>query len=68
MNRREALGLFAGGGAGIAASMVGIASPIQAAQQAVRHGLPPVKVTDVKVILVQMENFTHFVIVKVSDQ
>ena len=67
MNRREALGLVAGGGVGVAAAMAGLRgpTPIQAAQQAVSRGLPPVKVTDVKVILTQMENSTHYVIVKV---
>jgi mannonate dehydratase len=65
MNRREALGLFGYGGAGFAASMVGLPSPIEAAQQAVRRGMPPVKITDVKVILIQMESSTHYVIVKV---
>jgi mannonate dehydratase len=63
MNRREALSMFAGGGASFF-TMAGITSPIQAAQQAVRS-LPPVKITDVKVILTQMEDFTHYVNVKV---
>jgi mannonate dehydratase len=67
MNRREALGLVAGGGVGVVAAMTGLRgpTPIQAAQQTVSRGLPPVKVTDVKVILTQMENSTHYVIVKV---
>ena len=65
MNRREALTLFAGGGASLAAAMAEVPGPVQTAQQAVRRGLPPVKITDVKLILTQMESSTHYVIVKV---
>src|ERR1700683_2557450 len=49
MNRREALEMFTGGG--IAGAMAAAPSPLEAAQAAVRRGLPPVKITDVKVIL-----------------
>ena len=65
MNRREALTMFAGCGASLAAAMAEVPSPWQTAQQAARRGLPPVKITDVKVILTQMESSTHYVIVKV---
>jgi len=65
MNRREALTTFAGCGASLAAAMAEVPSPLQTAQQAVRRGLPPVKITDVKVILTQMESSTHYVVVKV---
>src|SRR5579872_6096498 len=65
MNRREALTMFAGCGASLAAAMAEVPSPWHTAQQAARRGLPPVKITDVKVILTQMESSTHYVIVKV---
>src|SRR5262249_8823977 len=50
MNRRIALKTFSGAGAGLAA-MAGGPGPLQAAQEAARRGLPPLKITDVKVIL-----------------
>jgi mannonate dehydratase len=53
MQRRSALKMFGGAGAGIAAAMSGSPGPLQAAQSAVRRGLPPLKITDVKVILTQ---------------
>ena len=46
MNRRKALQMFTGGGAGLAASMAAAPSPLQAAQTAIRRGLPPLKITD----------------------
>src|SRR5205823_13216181 len=51
MQRRGALKLFAGAGA--AAAMAGAPGPLQAAQVAVRRGLPPLKIADLKVILTQ---------------
>src|SRR5262249_18413926 len=60
MHRRNALRAFAGGGVGL----LGGSGPLAAAQAAVRHGLPPVKITDVKVILTQPSS-DHLVIVKV---
>ncbi len=56
--------MFTGGGAGLAAGMAGGPGPLQAAQAAVRRGLPPVKITDVKVILTQPAG-DQLVIVKV---
>src|SRR5713226_6638332 len=53
MKRRSALKVFTGAGAGFAAAMAGSPGPLQAAQQAARRGLPPLKITDVKVILTQ---------------
>lgn len=53
MNRRNALKMVTGGATGLAASMAAGAGPLQAAQAAVRRGLPPVKITDLKVILTQ---------------
>ena len=53
MKRRSALKVFSGAGAGFAAAMAGSPGPLQAAQSAVRRGLPPLKITDVKVILTQ---------------
>src|SRR5580692_7153583 len=53
MNRRKALTMFTGGGAGLAAAMASTPGPLQAAQAAVRRGLPPLKITDVKTILTQ---------------
>jgi mannonate dehydratase len=76
MNRRKALKMFAGGGAGLAAAelfagnqslaaaMRGESDPLRMAQQAASRGLPDVKITDVKVILTQVEN-NHFVNVKI---
>ena len=62
MNRRRALqSLLAGGGATAAlaggeafGAVFGAAEPLEAAQAIVRRGLPPVKITDVKVILTQV--------------
>src|SRR5258708_13730216 len=53
MKRRSALKVFSGAGAGFAAAIGGSPGPLQAAQQAARRGLPPLKITDVKVILTQ---------------
>ena len=63
MNRRDLLKRL-GGGAGVATTalgggeafwqLFGRAEPIEAAQSAVRRGLSPVKITDVKVILTQV--------------
>src|SRR5262249_35569193 len=53
MKRRSALKVFGGAGAGFAAAMAGNPGPLQAAQAAARRGLPPLKITDVKVILTQ---------------
>src|SRR2546429_5278089 len=53
MKRRSALKLFGGAGAGMAAGLTASPGPLQAAQTAVRRGLPPLKITDVKVILTQ---------------
>ena len=68
MNRRKALKVFTGGGAGMAATMAGTlagtAGPLQSAQAVARRGLPPVKITDVKVILTQPAG-DQLVIVKV---
>jgi mannonate dehydratase len=62
MNRRRALqSLLVGGGATTAlagrdafASVFGVVEPLEAAQSAARRGLPPVKITDVKVFLTQV--------------
>jgi hypothetical protein len=53
MNRRKALKLVTGGGAGLAASLGGSHGPLLTAQAAVRKGLPPLKITDLKVILTE---------------
>jgi hypothetical protein len=54
MNRRKALKLVTGGSAaGLAASIAGAPGPLQMAQAATRKGLPPLKITDLKVILTQ---------------
>ncbi len=53
MNRRKALKMFSGGGAGLAATMAAGPTPLQAAQTAIRRGLPPLKITNVKTILTQ---------------
>src|ERR1700737_4295677 len=53
MNRRKALKVFTSGGAGLVASMAGTPGPLQAAQAAIRKGLPALKITDLKVILTQ---------------
>ena len=65
MNRRKALKLFTGGGAGLAATMAGGSTPLQAAQSAIRRGLPPLKITNVKTILTQPAG-DQLVIVKVE--
>src|SRR5260370_35247348 len=53
MERRSALKLFGGAGAGMAAGLATSPGPLQAAQAATRRGLPPVKITGLKVILTQ---------------
>ena len=60
MNRRNALRTFSGAGAGILAGP----GPLAQAQEQARRGLPPLKITDVKVILTQPAS-DHLVIVKV---
>src|SRR5437773_1202431 len=65
MNRRKALNMFTGGGAGLAATMAGGPTPLQAAQSAIRRGLPPLKITNVKTILTQPAG-DQLVIVKVE--
>jgi mannonate dehydratase len=57
--RRQVLKLAGAATAGLAAG-----DPLVRAQEVVRRGLPPVKITDVKTILVQPEG-EHLVIVKV---
>jgi mannonate dehydratase len=67
LNRRQALGLLAGGGAGatgFAAMLGALPRPLEAAQVATRRGLPRLKITDVKVILTQVGN-THMTNAKV---
>jgi mannonate dehydratase len=61
--RRDVLKL---GGMATASASLSLAAggPLVRAQEAVRRGLPPLKITDVKTILVQAEG-THLVIVKV---
>src|SRR3954470_20432042 len=62
MNRRRALqSLLAGSGAATAlggrdafAGFFGTAEPLEAAQGVTRRGLPPVKITDVKVMLTEV--------------
>ena len=69
LNRRGALRLLAGGGAGATAlktlaggtagfvSMLGaMPNPLEAAQVATRRGLPRLKITDIKVIMTQVGN------------
>ena len=58
MDRRAALRLFSAGGMGAAAQ------PLASATQSATRGLPPPKITDVKVILTQPAS-DHLVIVKV---
>src|SRR5260370_23594116 len=53
MERRSALKLFGGAGAGIAAGLATRPGPLKAAGAATGRGLPPVKITDLKVILTQ---------------
>src|SRR6266566_5348736 len=65
MNRRKALKMFTGGGAGLAATMAGGPTPLQAAQNTIRRGLPPLKITNVKTILTQPAA-DQLVIVKVE--
>lgn len=57
LNRRQALGLLAGGGAAATALKM-LPNPLEAAQVATRRGLPRLKITDIKVILTQVGN-TH---------
>ena len=77
LNRRHALKLLAGGGAGatalktMAGGTAGVATmlgtmpdPLEAAQVATRRGLPRLKITDIKVILTQVGN-THMTNAKV---
>jgi len=66
MNRRKALGFLLGGAGATAATAAlagkresfanafGRAEPLVAARSAARQGLPPVKITDVKVILTEV--------------
>ena len=63
VNRRRALGLLAGGGAGAAAFKM-LPDPLEAAQATTRRGLPRLKITDIKVILTQVGN-THMTNAKV---
>lgn len=72
MNRRQALSRLAGGTAGVVAAAGGIGglslpNPLQAAQAAISRGLPPLKITDVKVISTEVGggNGAHMVNVKV---
>jgi mannonate dehydratase len=60
MNRRNTLQSLAGG----AAALLAAPGPLAAVQTAARRGLPPLKITDVKVILTQPAS-DHLVIVKV---
>ncbi len=77
VNRRQALRLLAGGGAGVTAlkAMAGgtagfatilgtMPSPLEAAQAVTRRGLPRLKITDIKIILTQVGN-THMTNAKV---
>ena len=50
--------------AGLATTSLATSGPLARAQEVVRRGLPPVKITDVKTILIQPEG-EHLVIVKV---
>jgi mannonate dehydratase len=59
--RRDLLKL---GGVATASLSLAAGEPLARAQEAVRRGLPPLKITDVKTILVQPEG-DHLVIVKV---
>ena len=63
MNRRHALKAFTGG-AGFAAAMANSPAPLEAAQAAARRGMPPLKITDVKVIMTQPAG-SNLVVVKV---
>jgi len=63
VNRRKALSLLAGGGAGAAALKM-LPDPLEAAQVTTRRGLPRLKITDIKVILTQVGN-THMTNAKV---
>ncbi len=76
LNRRHALKLLAGGGAGataltkmaggagLAAMLGAVPDPLEAAQVATRRGLPRLKITDIKVIKTQVGN-THMTNAKV---
>jgi mannonate dehydratase len=57
MNRRSALAAFAGAG------LLAKPDPLPAAQAAARRGLPPLKITDLQVILTQVAG-NHLVVVK----
>ena len=61
MNRRKALKMFTGG-AGLAA--MAAPGPLAGAQSAARRGMPPLKITDVKVIMTQPAG-SNLVVVKV---
>ncbi|MEO5740260.1 MAG: starvation-sensing protein RspA, partial [Vicinamibacterales bacterium] len=63
VNRRQALGLLAGGGVGATALKM-LPDSLEAAQVATRRGLPRLKITDIKVILTQVGN-THMTNAKV---
>lgn len=60
MHRRNLLKSVGGAGAGLLAG----AGPLAQAQETARRGMPPLKITDVKVILTQPGN-DHLVVVKV---
>jgi mannonate dehydratase len=60
MDRRIALKTLGGAGAGLMAAP----GPLAQAQEAARRGMPPLKITDVKVLLTQ-PGADHLVIVKV---
>ena len=60
MNRRNVLKTFGAAGTGLLAG----GGPLAAAQETARKGMPPLKITDVKVILTQPAS-DHLVIVKV---
>lgn len=60
MNRRNILTTLGAAGTGLLAGR----GPLAVAQQVARRGMPPLKITDVKVILTQPAN-DHLVIVKV---
>ena len=59
MNRRNALQVLTAGSAGMLTNL----KPIEAITAESRRGLPPLKITDVKVFLTQARN--HAVVVKV---
>ena len=63
MNRRNALKTLTGG-TGMAAAMLHAPGPLAAAQSTARRGMPPLKITDVKVIMTQPAG-SNLVVVKV---